>query len=130
MLLDPDVQEIGITQIPHPQYDFINLITIKKRLHIPNIRQDIVIENKYNYNEKDETTLAERTHALSIDRYSALDFTDNNVTTANNKKVAIKVWNNEENEDINKSLKKFTKVESKHNVRYSQQLPNTSVKSK
>jgi len=30
MLLDPDVQEVGITQIPHPQYDFINLITIRK----------------------------------------------------------------------------------------------------
>jgi hypothetical protein len=31
MLLDPLVEEIGITQIAHPQYDFINLITIKKR---------------------------------------------------------------------------------------------------
>ncbi len=110
MLLDPDVQEIGITQIAHPQYDFINLITIKKRPLKPDIRRDIVIDN--HYIDKDETTLAERTHALSIERYSALDFTsDHNMTSSNNKKVALKAWNNEVTEDTNKSMPKFSKVE-------------------
>jgi hypothetical protein len=66
----------------------------------------------HHYNDKDETTLAERTHALSIERYSALDFTsDHNMTTANNKKVAMKAWNNEVTEDTSKSIPKFSKVE-------------------
>jgi hypothetical protein len=56
--------------------------------------------------------LAERSQALSIERYSALDFTsENNMMTANNKKVSIKAWNNQVTEDTNKSVPKFTKVE-------------------
>jgi hypothetical protein len=44
MLLHPQVEEIGITQVTHPQYDYINLITIRKNTHEP-ITKDIVIES-------------------------------------------------------------------------------------
>ena len=30
MLLDPNLSEIGMVQVSHPQYDFINLLILKR----------------------------------------------------------------------------------------------------
>jgi hypothetical protein len=48
MLLDPQLVEIGMSQITHPQYDYINLLTLKRSKQPPvlkkqNPRKDIVV---------------------------------------------------------------------------------------
>ena len=50
MLLDPQLVEIGMSQITHPQYDYINLLTLKKRKQPPilkqkNNRNDVVLSS-------------------------------------------------------------------------------------
>jgi len=39
MLLDPQLVEIGMSQITHPQYDFINLLTLKKSKQAPVLKR-------------------------------------------------------------------------------------------